>query len=186
MLLSACFSRRPHDDCIIVVGVFLDVPCFETKHTCWFASTGRASQQVDVMQNCGCFSSLEAGELTKPPGREQHLPIQPGCGCDRPLVETIREDMQARVDVRGNVGQIKQLEKMMAKFGDFAAEIPLMLDKVGADTSYPPSQQTMMAVYGERGPDIRPPTTMPHESPSQSFPTRNFNVRNEFPGLFSF
>eukprot|EP00913_Durusdinium_trenchii_P004639 g4306.t1 len=121
-------------------------------------------QSVDAMQSCGCCVALEAGELTKPPGRAEHMPIQPGFGCDRALVDTIREDMQARVDVRGNVGQIKQLEKMMAKFGDFATEIPLMLDKVGADTSYPPSQQTMSAVYGEQGPEIQPPSSLPHEA----------------------
>ncbi|CAK9066211.1 unnamed protein product [Durusdinium trenchii] len=137
-------------------------------------------QSVDAMQSCGCCVALEAGELTKPPGRAEHMPIQPGFGCDRALVDTIREDMQARVDVRGNVGQIKQLEKMMAKFGDFATEIPLMLDKVGADTSYPPSQQTMSAVYGEQGPEIQPPSSLPHEVPSQTFQSRHFNVRNEF------
>lgn len=109
--------------------------------------------------------------------------MQPGFGCDAGLVERIRADLQARVDVRGNMGQIKQLEKMMVKFGDFAAELPLILDKVGADTSYPPSQQTMNAVYGAQGPEMSPPSEMPHEMPSQNFPTRTFNVRNEFQNL---
>ena len=88
--------------------------------------------------------------------------------------------MQERVDARGNVGQIKQLEKMMVKFGDFAAELPLMMDKVGADTLYPPSQETMSAVYGVQGPDLRPPEVVPHEIASQQFETREFNIRNEF------
>ena len=107
------------------------------------------------------------------------MPIQPGFGCDAGLVDRIRADMQQRVDARGNMGQIKQLEKMMVKFGDFAAELPLMMDKVGADTLYPPSQETMSAVYGQQGPDIRPPEALPHAVASQQFETREFNIRNE-------
>lgn len=143
-------------------------------------------QSVDAKSACGCLALLEAGELTKPPGQEAGLPIQPGCGCDGGMVEQIRADLQARVDVRGNVGQIKQLERMMSKFGDFAAELPLILDKVGADTSYPPTQETMQAVYGPQGPEINPPSSIPHEIASQAFPTRTFQVRNECQNLCSF
>lgn len=140
-------------------------------------------ESVNPKNICGCLAFLEAGELTRPPGQVEGQPLQPGFGCDAGLVERIRADLQARVDVRGNTGQIKQLEKMMVKFGDFAAELPLVLDKVGADASYPPSQQTMNAVYGAQGPEISPPSEMPHEMPSQNFPTRTFNVRNEFQNL---
>lgn len=142
--------------------------------------------KVDAKSACGCLALLEAGELTKPPGQEAGVPIQPGCGCDGGMVEQIRADLQARVDVRGNVGQIKQLERMMSKFGDFAAELPLILDKVGADTSYPPTQETMQAVYGPQGPEINPPSSIPHEIASQAFPTRTFQVRNECQNLCSF
>ncbi|CAJ1439276.1 unnamed protein product [Effrenium voratum] len=133
---------------------------------------------VDVVRSCGCLALLQAGELTKPPG-QPHKPLQPGCGCSGALVDMIRGDLQARVDVRGNLGQIRQLEKMMGKFDDFAAEVPLMLDKLGADAAFPPSQQTMQRVYGSQSLPQAAFAT-PHEVPSQNFASLDFNVRNEF------
>lgn len=55
--------------------------------------------------------ALEAGELTKPPGRAEHMPIQPGFGCDRALVDTIREDMQARTDDGIDIGGAEHVRK---------------------------------------------------------------------------
>ena len=133
---------------------------------------------MDSVQSCGCLSALEAGELTKPPGKPAHASIQPGFGCSRSLVEAIRADLQARVDVRGNLGQIKQLENMTHRFDDFAAELALMLDKLEADASYPPTQQTMQQLYGEQASFAVPEST--HVLPSQVFDTATYNVRNEF------
>ena len=133
--------------------------------------------QVDSVQSCACLSQLEAGELTKPPGRQGHMPIQPGFGCSRSLVEAIRADLQARVDVRGNLGQIKQLEQMMHRFDDFATEFALILDKLGADASYPPLQETMRQLYGDQAPSTIPVGT--HSLPSRVFDTAAYNVRND-------
>lgn len=138
---------------------------------------------VDAMNTCGCCALLNAGELTQPPGTtEGGQPISPGCGCSSAIVEEIRADLQRRIDIRGNLGQIKQLEKMMSKYSHFVAELPLMLDKLGADTSYPPSQQTMTQIYGNGGPPVLA-TEVPHESASQSFDTKTYNVRNEIINL---
>ena len=70
----------------------------------------------------------------------------------------------------------------MDHFTGFSATNDTCVPQVGADTSYPPSQQTMSAVYGEQGPEIQPPSSLPHEVPSQTFQSRHFNVRNELPG----
>lgn len=136
---------------------------------------------VDAVNTCGCCAVLNAGELTQPPGSvEGGQPVSPGCGCSKDLVEAIRTDLQQRIDIRGNLGQMKQLEKMMSKYGDLAAELPLILDELGADTAYPPSQETMMQVYGAGGSAVPPATTIPHAAPSQAFETKRYNVRNEF------
>ena len=105
------------------------------------------------------------------------MPIQPGFGCSRSVVESIRADLQARVDVRGNLGQLKQLESMMQRFDDFAAELALILDKIGADASYPPSQQTMRQLYGDQSSCVVPEGT--HSLPSRDFDTVAYNVRND-------
>ncbi|CAE7204042.1 unnamed protein product [Symbiodinium natans] len=136
-------------------------------------------ESVDAVSACCCLRVLTAGELTKPPGKPIDEAISPGCGCNGALVEQIRADLQARVEVRGNLGQIKQLEKMMAKFHDVAAELALILDKIGADTSFPPTQETMRNIYGSSGPDLSHASVVPHTKPSEDFQTKEYNVRNE-------
>ena len=143
------------------------------------------STEVDAKNVCCCCSILTAGELTKPPGKEMDEAINPGCGCNGMLVEQIRSDLQARVEVRGNLGQIRQLEKMMSKFHDISAELPLILDKIGADTSYPPRQETMTSLYGSAAPDLSA-SVAPHATPSAQFETREFNVRNETSNCLDF
>ncbi|CAE7028004.1 unnamed protein product [Symbiodinium sp. KB8] len=135
-------------------------------------------ESVDAISSC-CCRLLTAGELTKPPGKPIDEAIQPGCGCNAALIEQIRADLQARVEVRGNQGQIKQLEKMMMKFHDMAAELPLILDKIGADTSYPPKQETMSSIYGSTPPDLSNLAVAPHAAPSTDMPVKEYNVRNE-------
>ena len=134
---------------------------------------------MDAKNACCCLSMLTAGELTQPPGKEIDEGISPGCGCNGPLVEQIRADLQARVEVRGNLGQIKQLEKMMLKFHDVAAQLPLILDKVGADTSYPPKQETMTSIYGSSGPDLSQRSAAPHATASEQFETKEYDVQNQ-------
>jgi len=143
-------------------------------------------ESVDAISACCCLSLLTAGELTKPPGKPIDEAIQPGCGCNAALIEQIRADLQARVEVRGNQGQIKQLEKMMSKFHDLAAELPLILDKIGADTSYPPKQETMSSVYGSTPPDLSNLAVAPHAAPSTNMPVKEYNVRNETVNCLSF
>ena len=67
----------------------------------------------------------------------------------------------------------------MAKFHDVAAELALILDKIGADTSFPPTQETMRNIYGSSGPDLSHASVVPHTKPSEDFQTKEYNVRNE-------
>lgn len=131
---------------------------------------------VNAVYSCGCCASLTAGELT-----QKQPPINPACGCAKAQVEAIRAELQQRVDVRGNMGQIKQLEKMMGKFHNLAVELPLILDKVGADTTYPPTQHTMDSVYGASPPQL-PNLESMHQFPSVEFETREVNVKNQCHG----
>ena len=67
----------------------------------------------------------------------------------------------------------------MMKFHDMAAELPLILDKIGADTSYPPKQETMSSIYGSTPPDLSNLAVAPHAAPSTDMPVKEYNVRNE-------
>jgi len=130
---------------------------------------------VQAVSACGCLKVLAAGNLT------DTEPIQPGNGCNAMLVEEIRSELQARVTARGNVGQIFQLEKMTDNVQDLAAEMPLLMDKLGAETVYPPSQQTMSKIYGAAAPKQPPmPPERPHQVASQAFPVKTYdNVNNQ-------
>lgn len=133
-------------------------------------------ESVTANKTCGCCSTLVAGELTQPSSTDAPRPIMPGSGCSSALVESIRQELQARVDARGNLGQIKQLEKMMSKFQDLAAEMALILDKLELESAYPPSQQTMLRLYG----DTLPLTAaVPHQLSSQQFETKAYSVANQ-------
>lgn len=136
-------------------------------------------ESVEAEQSCGC-SSLTAGELT------EHHAIQPGTGCSMDIVEAIRTELQRRVDARGNRRQINQLEEMMQRFDDLAAQLPLLMQKLKADVSYPPSQETMMSVYGPDGPEYLPRQSDQHQEASRQFETKTYDVLNQVQNVCNF
>jgi len=133
--------------------------------------------QVQAGKACVCMSALQVLERGAMPGSSAMESITPGTGCNAGLVEGIRADLQARVGARGQVGQVQQLEKMQRNMSDLVAEMPLILDKLGLESAYPPSQQTMSNLYGAGAPQ-QPPVAPLHEVTSQTFPEKTYDVQN--------
>lgn len=103
--------------------------------------------------------------------------FNPQCGCAHGLVADLTQELQDRMIMRGNMGQIRKQEKMMKQVTELAIEMPMLMDKIGAQ--YPPGQHTMSQLYGSKQPNIQDlmkvdiPTL---QAGAQAVPDRTFDV----------
>lgn len=128
------------------------------------------AQIDDVQKNkgCGCCVNMTAGDLLPEP-------LSNGTGCDDATITQIVDELKRRIDIRGNIGQMKKLEQIMAKVDDLRVLMTVLQEEMGIDTSYPPSQTVMTSLYGQHHqlPGIRP-----HAVTSQHFETKEYDVTN--------
>ena len=121
----------------------------------------RPYAQIDDVEKetaCGCCVSMKAGELIQEP-------ISNGMGCDEETITQIVDELKRRIEIRGNIGQMKKLESIMCKVDDLRLLMQVFQHELGLDMQYPPK--------GVGLPPIRP-----HLAPSEDFPTREFEVTN--------
>jgi len=119
---------------------------------------------VNKEKACGCCVSMRAGELLE-------QPISNATGCDEETITQIVEELKRRIEVRGNIGQMKKLESIMSKVDDLRLLMQAVQHELGVDMHYPPSHLGL--------PPIRP-----HSKPSENFPTREFEVTNYCASFF--
>mmetsp|Transcript_48891 Transcript_48891/g.116224 ORF Transcript_48891/g.116224 Transcript_48891/m.116224 type:complete len:727 (+) Transcript_48891:117-2297(+) len=91
---------------------------------------------VQRMKNCICCYSVatDFGALA------------PGWGCSGGLVGEIVQELRARMQARGEIGQMKRQERIIDEMLDVVDSMPNAVRKLGGE--YPPSQATMSALYG--------------------------------------
>ena len=91
-------------------------------------------ESVEDARIFGCCWYLKAGELTNigSIGQEEDQ-IMPGCGCSKSMVEEIRDELQKRVEARGNQQRVNVLQEMTWRFEDLATQLPLLVEKLGAE-----------------------------------------------------
>mmetsp|Transcript_27136 Transcript_27136/g.63551 ORF Transcript_27136/g.63551 Transcript_27136/m.63551 type:complete len:713 (-) Transcript_27136:90-2228(-) len=108
----------------------------------------------------------------------------PGWGCNRKLVEELAEELQHRKIERGNVAQIRQLEALDKSSREIQFKLASTIERLGSN--YPPTPKDMSTMY--RGVMAPKALTMdrPHNEPSQTFETKEFDVTNYCTSFFSF
>ena len=86
-------------------------------------------------KNCLCCRTVgsEIGHFT------------PGCGCNRSLVNEVVEELQARKIARGNVGQIREQERLLHKLRRINSKMEAL--EVNMGVAYPPDVQTMERIF---------------------------------------
>lgn len=127
----------------------------------------RPYAQIDDVEKetaCGCCVSMKAGELIQEP-------ISNGMGCDEETITQIVDELKRRIEIRGNIGQMKKLESIMCKVDDLRLLMQVFQHELGLDMQYPPKSMEL--------PPIRP-----HLKPSEDFPTREFEVTNYCMSLY--
>jgi len=122
---------------------------------------------VDYERSCFCCHLVNTESNT----------VLPGWGCSQELVEEITEELQARKVKRGNIAQVKQLERMQQVSLEVDIKTELILDS--KSIPYPPDAETKHHMYGDNVPLIltRPPNP-PHVNPGAKFPLRQYDVSN--------
>jgi hypothetical protein len=103
----------------------------------------------------------------------------PGCGCSKTLVEELHDELQARKVKRGNIAQVKQLEKMQWQSFMMDTSALEMVEKQGM--VFPPDQNTMEATWppGKEKPIenvLR--KTIPHFDAATKFEKKMFDISN--------
>jgi len=128
------------------------------------------AQIDDVQKNkgCGCCVSMTAGELLPEP-------LANGTGCDDATITQIVDELKRRIEIRGNIGQMKKLEAIMGKVDDLRVLMTVLQKELGIETSYPPSQTVMTSLYGQ---SHQLPAIRPHAKTSEQFPTKEYEVTN--------
>lgn len=128
------------------------------------------AQIDDVQKNkgCGCCVNMTAGELIPEP-------LSNGTGCDDATITQIVDELKRRIEIRGNIGQMKKLEAIMEKVDDLRLLMTVLQHELGVDTTYPPSQSVMSQLYGQT--PLLPPIR-PHAKPSEQFPMKEYDVTN--------
>lgn len=124
--------------------------CQRLRHCLWFCAMAQGKElllgsdikrvpyanveSVEDARICGCCWYLKAGELTNfgSIGQEEDQ-IMPGCGCSKSLVEEIRDELQKRVEARGAQQRVNGLQEMTWRFEDLTTQLPLLLEKLGAE-----------------------------------------------------
>ncbi|CAJ1461703.1 unnamed protein product [Effrenium voratum] len=138
----------------------------------------RPYAQIDDVQKenaCGCCVNMKAGELIKEP-------ISNGAGCDDATITAmVVNELKRRIEVRGNIGQMKKLESIMKKVDDLRVLMVVLQDALGMETQYPPGATALAELYGKT-PEL--PAIRPHAKPSEEFPVREFEVTNSCESLF--
>ena len=86
-------------------------------------------------KSCFCCRSVssEIGRFT------------PGCGCNRRLVNEVVEELQERKLARGNVGQIREQERLLHKLRRINFKMESLETNMGI--AYPPDVQTMERIF---------------------------------------
>jgi len=103
--------------------------------------------------------------------------IAPGWGCSKDLVSEISGELQHRKVARGNIAQLKQLEKMMSATTVMGLKADLMMHKSGVQ--YPPNQEVMSRVYGPYPPRaLTNPLNPPHLEANKDFEVKEYDVTN--------
>jgi hypothetical protein len=104
--------------------------------------------------------------------------ISPGCGCSKALVESLSQDLQARKVKRGNIAQVKQLEKMQLESFILDTSAFEMVKAQGMD--FPPPQQAMSQYWSQQSMPIdnviRKKVT--HFDASTKFEVKSFDISN--------
>eukprot|EP00913_Durusdinium_trenchii_P016569 g15574.t1 len=108
---------------------------------------------------------MTAGELLPEP-------LSNGTGCDDATITQIVDELKRRIEIRGNIGQMKKLEAIMEKVDDLRLLMTVLQHELGVDTTYPPSQSVMSQLYGQT--PLLPPIR-PHAKPSEQFPMKEYD-----------
>eukprot|EP00933_Yihiella_yeosuensis_P084261 TRINITY_DN98685_c0_g1_i1.p1 TRINITY_DN98685_c0_g1~~TRINITY_DN98685_c0_g1_i1.p1 ORF type:complete len:734 (-),score=156.32 TRINITY_DN98685_c0_g1_i1:176-2377(-) len=128
-------------------------------------------ESVDMQKSCCCFYGVNG--------------ISPGYGCNKGLVEELSRELHTRRLKRGNIAQLKQLEAMHSSVALSEAMGSLVISKEGL--AYPPTQETMSKLYGERVPRVvRDNQESPHVDPVTVFQYKKYDVTNYIECFCSF
>jgi|Transcript_124576 hypothetical protein len=103
----------------------------------------------------------------------------PGCGCSKALVEDLHNELQARKVKRGNIAQVKQLEKMQWQSFVMDSCALDIVEKEGM--AFPPNQNTMQ---GSTWPNGQHPMAsileekVAHFDPAVKFDLKDYEITN--------
>mmetsp|Transcript_37060 Transcript_37060/g.69643 ORF Transcript_37060/g.69643 Transcript_37060/m.69643 type:complete len:520 (+) Transcript_37060:2-1561(+) len=96
----------------------------------------------------------------------------PGWGCSGDVVSAVIQEMRERMFARGNVGQIKKQEAMMAQLVEVNKEMQLVCDTL--NLKYPPSAEDMANIYGSNTPSI--PPEVPFQGLGEQVALKSYDV----------
>jgi hypothetical protein len=105
----------------------------------------------------------------------------PGCGCSKSLVETLHNELQARNVKRGNIAQVKQLERMQWQAFMLDTGALTMVEAEGM--KFPPDQQIMSNMKFSQ-PHILD-KQIAHMDPAVKFQVKDYDITNFFEALSS-
>lgn len=125
---------------------------------------------VTVAKQCCCCWSVNDRE--------------PGFGCSGDLVKELALDLQERKVKRGNIHHLKQLRKMQATSAGAEVMADLLIKK--ENIQFPPSPETIQAVWGGSVPRGLTVNTQGHIEPDKEFQTKTYDVTNKFLACSSF
>lgn len=140
------------DDVIITTKNNLD----ESQITLPYAEMG----SVDATKFCCCCYSVNFAS--------------PGWGCNKAYVDELEQELQERKVKRGNIAQIKQLESLQGVSLELGVRSRLVLDKKGL--VMPPSQETMLKLFGPVAPKFVQDGRQPHIAPSAKFEAASWGI----------
>ena len=125
---------------------------------------------VGRSKNCFCCRAVssDAGSFT------------PGCGCNRTLVNEVVEELQARKIARGNVGQIREQERLLHKLRRINTKMDTLEMNMGI--AYPPDAQTMSRIFAKAPGGVVPGVPAPAkgalDGKEQRVQDKSYNTTN--------